>query len=203
MELALVSLDDYVVDKDLLNKSKDDFYEVEVRFVDSSEELENSDITYMNENEFINFYSTIIDRNNYGMLYSEHSEYKVVRVKFTKELGKTIFDTEHYLEEILRRHNERLTKNKHTKVKYVSIVLNNSEYDKWKSKLEEEKAKMKKAFLADMFSDSQLSDNAHNRLICEKAWVVTCNTEYYGDYMSVNFYSRVERWFSDLKELAI
>ena len=203
MSIALVSLSNYEVSEELIKTTKDDFLEVEIKFVDNDVELDDSEITYMNEDTFIRFYANLVERNNYGMVYSEPSEYKAVRVKFNVALGKVLFDTEHYLDEKLRRHNERLKENEYTKAKSVEIVLNYSKYEEFKKELEETKAKMKKSFLADLFTDSQLEDNEHNRLICEKAWTVTCNTEYYGNYMSVNFYNHVEKWFRELKDLAI
>jgi hypothetical protein len=203
MTIALISLDDYVLDKKFLTSSQEDFQEIELRFVDDDVELKESDILYMDAKEFnIKFDWHTSDRN-YGLVYQNDTEHKAFRVKISKELKKELFNTELYIEDKIRSINRNLSENKYTQAKSVQIIFNKEEFNKFEDKKDAEKKRLKINFLNDLFKDSGLEDNEHNRLIGVKAWMVTCNTDYYGDYMSTSFYSKVESWFRELKELAI
>jgi hypothetical protein len=203
MTIALISLDDYVLDKKFIKINQEDFHEVELRFVDDDVELKESEILYMDAKEFnIKFDWHTSDRN-YGMVYENNTNHKAFRVKVSKELKKALFDTELYIEDKIRKINRNLSENKYTQAKSVSIIFNSHEFKKFEDKADEEKKRLKREFLYDLFKDSGLEDNKHNQLIGEKAWIVTCNTDYYGDYMSTSFYSKVESWYRELKELAI
>lgn len=151
-----------------------------------------------------------------GFLSALESPYMMYRFKdhngnltspLTDELADAVFSTtkSDEIQNILHSVNQKLSDSNKEHInmpKRISLILDEESYNKAMKDAEAHKEKMKSDFLNDMFLDSGLEDNPHNRLIAEKSWTVACNVDYYGEYMSVNFYNAVERWFRELKPLA-
>lgn len=200
MQNTLKDLNDYVVNDSLVNIDRDIFYVLEVRLVDSDEELTENEIQVMGEDEFISMYRNLVSSSSYGMYY--RLDFKAFSVQLTKKVRKELFRTEDIrLVEHDLQFNLRLDED--GTVKSVKVWFDGDSYEELSENRKLKMAEMKKSFLNDLFVDSGLTDNEHNRLIPDKAWSVACNVDYDGKYMSTRFYRTVEIWFNELKSLSI
>lgn len=200
MQNTLKDLNDYVVNDNLVNIDREIFYVLEVRLVDSDEELTENEIQVMGEDEFISMYRNLVSSSSFGMYYE--LDFKAFSVQLTKKVRKELFRTEDIrLVEHDLQFNLRLDED--GTVKSVKVWFDGDSYDELSENRKLKMAEMKKSFLNDLFVDSGLTDNEHNRSIPDKAWSVACNVDYDGKYMSTRFYRTVEIWFNELKSLSI
>ena len=197
--MKLVSLEDYILDKSLLSIKETDFtkivalltpFENESSDVDTIQELSNEEFMHQFESLRMPMYSMVFQQGFQGF-----------QTPLTELLIKTLFrsstlsEVEHHLQFNVRLDGTNLSK--------VYLTLDEDAYSAKKAESEATMETLKTKFLNDLFDDSGLEDNAHNRLILDKAWMVASNVDYYDHYMSVNFYLTVERWFNTLKDLSI
>lgn len=194
MPIALISISDYVLDPSLLKISEDDFYTIHVKLRNQDAKKEHVEMDNVKFNEVFSNLS-----HQFGGMYFA-LDYKSFSTKITSDLMRAISGAE-TMKQLMYSIDRHIDTEKGM-IEDVSLKFDRDTYKKAESEAKEKKASLKKAFLNDLFSDSGIADNEHNRLICEKAWTVTCNTDYHGEYMSESFYYKVESWFRELKDLA-
>jgi hypothetical protein len=200
MQNTLKDLNDYVVNDSLVNIDREKFYVLEVRLVDKDVELTDNETMVMDEDEFIAMYKKLVSSHSYGM-YCQFN-FKSFSVQLTKKVRKALFRTEemrtveHDLQFNLRLDEDGM-------VKSVNAWFDEESYKELDDHRKLKMAEKRESFLSDLFSDSRLKDNVHNRLLTEKAWSVACNIDYDDKYMSARFYRTVEIWFNELKCLAV
>lgn len=202
MTIAMISTSDYVLQNRFRNISRDHFQELELRYVGNEEEVLDSDIAYVSESVFVSALCNAQSTSDY-IMYDQVIKNKIIRVKMSKESLSKLFETETYIEENIRRANRRIKDNDRHTAQSLTLRCDEEFYQKMKKESDIIKSELEASFLKDLLSDSGLEDNEHNRLVAEKAWIVTCNTDYHGEYMSESFYFAVEKWFRELKSLGI